>query len=359
VLTLLPAFLAYPVVGALVASREPRNAVGWICLQFGVLNAIGIFAALYADHHYRHGLGHLPADTAAAWIASWVGTPDVYIVAAFLPLLFPTGRLLSPRWRPVAWFAGTAVAAVTLAEMFATGELSETSWHLDNPVGLIPDQIAYGLTLAVAVAVVLAAASMVVRFRRSHGEQRQQMKWFAFAAALTAIAFIAGFASLLFASDDAVTVVWAIAGLFFGLLPIATGIAILRYRLYEIDLLINRTLVYGVLTAGVLVVYGGVVAITGGLASRAGSAASLLAAALVAVLFAPLRDRVQRAVNRLLYGDREDPYDALARLGRRLETVLEPEQVLPSIVEAVAQALRVPSAAIELPRGGVVVEARH
>jgi signal transduction histidine kinase len=193
-----------------------------------------------------------------------------------------------------------------------------------------------------------AVISLFVRFRRAGGDERQQIKWFASAAALTLVWLIV-FGQSLRGLPEAIVALQSL--LVLQTIPVATGIAILRYRLYDIDLLINRTLVYGALSVIVVALYVLVVASLGQLLQLQGSLfASLLATGLVAVLFAPLRDRLQRAVNRLMYGQRDDPYMVLSGLGERLETTLAPNAVLPTIVESVSQALKLPYAAITLKR---------
>jgi signal transduction histidine kinase len=193
-----------------------------------------------------------------------------------------------------------------------------------------------------------AVISVLVRFRRARGDERQQIKWFASAAVLTVV-WIIVFGQSTRGLPEAIVALTNL--LVIPSVPIATGIAILRYRLYDIDLLINRTLVYGALSVIVVALYVLVVGSLGALLQVQGSLfASLLATGLVAVLFAPLRDRLQRAVNRLMYGHRDDPYMVLSGLGERLETTLAPSAVLPAIVESVAQALKLPYAAITLKR---------
>jgi signal transduction histidine kinase len=194
----------------------------------------------------------------------------------------------------------------------------------------------------------VSAASLVVRFRRSGIEQRQQIKWLAFAASAIPVWFIVS--PLV---QETVPVLFEIGEtLAFAGVPVAVGIAVLKYRLYDIDLVINRTLVYGVLTACVVGIYVLVVGYLGALLRTDDLLVSLIATGVVAVLFAPLRDRLQRVVNRLLYGERDDPYAALSRLGQRLEAALTPEAVLPTVVRTVKEALRLPYAAVEIRRNG-------
>jgi signal transduction histidine kinase len=194
------------------------------------------------------------------------------------------------------------------------------------------------------VAILFAGiASLVVRYRRSRGTERQQLKWFVYGAAMPPLALLG--------NDLFPSLSWLIGGVGVACVPVAIGIAVLKYRLYDIDVIVNRTLVYGALTACVVGIYVLVVGYLGALFRSGGDLpVSLVATGIVAVLFAPLRDRLQRAANRLMYGERDDPYAVLSRLGRRLETTLAPEATLRTVVEITAQALKLPYAAINLKR---------
>jgi signal transduction histidine kinase len=195
-----------------------------------------------------------------------------------------------------------------------------------------------------------AGASLVVRLRRAVGVERQQLKWFVYVGAIASLGFVSSL--LLRPWPELGILAMGVGFLGFGLTAIAAGIAVLRYRLYDIDLLINRTLVYAVLTACVVGIYVLVVTYFGAAFQARGDAVSLLAAGVVAVLFQPLRDRLQRGVNRLLYGQRDDPYGVLSRLGQRLESTLAPDAVLSTIVQTVRDALKLTYTAIALEQDG-------
>ena len=338
-------------MGALLVARRPRNAVGWVMAGTGLL------------------LGWAPAgDSYAAWVMTARGEPDalavlgawvqgwywmllLWLTFAVLPLIFPDGRLPSRRWRVPAAMGAAGAAGLVGAGML-TGTLTgqDVDYRIDNPIGIdglpaVEQQAAFPvLSGLVVVGLATGVAAVVVRFRRSRGDERQQMKWFLFAVAplplLPATETLpAVFGAVLFG--------WVVLGL-----PIAVAIAVLRYRLDGIDVVINRTLVYAVLTLGVIGVYVLVVGYLGAALRReADLTVSLIATGIVAVLFAPARDRVQRGVDRLMYGRRREPYTALARLGERLESTLEPDAVLPAIVSTVREALRLPYAAIVLDGG--------
>jgi signal transduction histidine kinase len=347
-----PAASAFPIVGALIATRQPRNAVGWILLAFGVMGVVQVPAALYADHHFAHHEGALPGDEVTAWLSDWLGQTVLFAVVLLLPLLFPTGRPPTPRWRPVVWLAAVVLTGTTVGRMLMNANLGSAPWYLGNPFGVLPIGVYDAFNIAGAFVVPMSLAALFVRFRRSRGDERLQLKWLVCAAAVMAFFFVGALAVGSFSSTLS-DVFWATGIGGFIALPVVTGIAILRYRLYEIDVIINRTLLYGALTACVVGAYAVVIALAGSVLQRqVGIGAAVIATGLVAVMFDPLRDRLQRGVNRLLYGERDDPATAVARLARRLEVTAAPEAVLPGVVETVAQALRLPYVAIEVLQDG-------
>ncbi|MGH3087445.1 MAG: histidine kinase [Rubrobacteraceae bacterium] len=339
-----------PVLGALIASRRPDNPYGWLWLGFGMALATLSFGANYAE--YAALSGNLPAPVAAAAVGSagWVAW---VALTPLLMLLFPDGRLPSSRWRFVAWITVAAGAACVVLAPFMPGQSGVAS--VENPFGVggwIGDAIMALVVAGVFVifgCTILSAFSLVFRFRRAEGTQRRQIKWFAYAAVILGGSLVfSGFLGRdLPGVWDAVFEAATLSGLY-----VAVGIAIFRHRLYDIDLIINRTLVYGVLSACVVGIYVLVVGYLGAVFQTGRSLAiSLVAAGLVAVLFAPLRDRLQRGANRLMYGERDDPYAVISRLGERMEATLEPEAVLPTIALTLREALKLPYAAIELREG--------
>ncbi len=368
--------LVYPTIGALIVSRLPRNPIGWIFCGVGLLYQIHHFALAYANYavadHFALAWGEY-----AAWFSTWVGFAGLILAGVFLMLLFPDGRLLSRRWRVVMWTAVLGATLAVLADGFYPGRLA-THGYVENPLGVV-GMIGQGLTkygslgasklLASAlllVGTVAALFSPVLRLRRASGDARQQLKWFLYAAVPAAVCLSAFLLEVMFSNYTQALMfktlnVWSYTYFYatsytpaFALLILAvfTCIAILRYRLYDIDLLINRTLVYGSLSACVIGTYMLAVVGLGVLFQARGNlAVSLVATALVAALFQPLRSRLQRGVNRLMYGERDDPYAVISRLGRRLEATLAPESVLPTIAETIAQALKLPYAAILLKEG--------
>jgi signal transduction histidine kinase len=375
--------LAYPTVGALIASRLPTNPIGWIFCGAGLLYEIQRFSIAYADYALLTPPFTLPWGEYVAWFSTWVGLAGPVLAGIFLMLLFPNGRLPSRRWRTVAWVAVFGAALTALGSAFTLGRL-RTHYFVDNPfrvVGVIGDRflayqvfsasIVLGTTL-LSMGTLAALFSLILRLHRARGDERQQLKWFLYAAvpatvcvsvALIDVVLHHFYTSFYFFENlPNYTGLWNWEFLVFvsylGVcaalaVPVFTYIAILRYHLYDIDVVINRTLVYGALSACVVLIYVLAVVGLGALFQARGAfGVSLLATGLVAVLFAPLRDRLQRAVNRLLYGERDDPYAVVSRLGERLEATLTPDAVLPTIVESVKDALKLPYAAIALPRDG-------
>jgi hypothetical protein len=298
----LPAFTAFMVVGALVVARRPANAIGWLFSAIGLLALGASLAGEYSQYAYVTRPGGLPFAVGAVWYLAWAAFLVFGLTFSFTLLLFPTGRLLSPRWRPIAWLAGIEVtAASVLAALQPTLPLESQGRTVANPIGVSglpdPEQGAVGAVLiGLFTAVSLAACvSVVLRFRRARGEERQQLKWVAYAAALMVISTVVVGVAVPGGSDLAVALTVA-------LLPVAAGIAILRYRLYDIDRLINRTLVYGWLTAILGLVYAAAVLVLGqvfgGVAGDPPSWAVAGATLAVAALFQPARSRIQQAVDR-------------------------------------------------------------
>ncbi len=347
--------VVFSLVGTLIASRRPGNPIGWIFCFAAFCQGSIIFGEEYATYALLTEPGSLPLGPEASWLKEWSWAPGLGLILVFLPLLFPDGRPPSRRWRPVAWLGGLSIGLISVLGSVLLwpergpalmGHGGEAEYAVAPVWALVIDFAAFPMMLIAGLG---AVVSLFVRFRRARGEERQQIKWFASASALT-LAFTFAWEELPNVWGEPIEAILAPLGILVApAIPVATGIAIFRYRLYDIDLLINRTLVYAALTACVIGIYVLGVGYLGALFSTGGNLAiSLGATGLVAVLFAPLRDRLQRGVNRLMYGERDEPYAVLSRLGRHLEGTLAPEAVLPAIVENVARALRLPHVAIWL-----------
>ena len=345
-------FGMFAAMGALLVGKRPGNPVGWILSGAALLLAWAPTGDIYAAWVMATRGEPDVLAVLGAWVQSWYWMLLLWLVFAALPLMFPDGRLPSRRWRIPAAVGAVGAAGAAVAGML-TGTLSgqDVDYRIDNPIGVdgvpgVEQQALFPVFSGLfVVGVVTGVAAVVVRFRRSRGAERQQMKWFHFAVApLLQLPF----SGLLPDWVGSLAFAWLLIAL-----PVSIAIAVLRYRLDGIDVVINRTLVYGVLTLVVVAVYVLVVGYLGVALRREDDLlVSLIATGIVAVLFAPLRDRLQRAVSRLLYGQRAEPYAALSRLGERLEATLAPDAVLPTIVSTVREALRLPYAAISMADDG-------
>jgi two-component system NarL family sensor kinase len=348
-------FLVFVMVGVAIVSRQPANAIGWLFCAIGAGATFSNLAQDYATYTFVTRPHSLPFGLAIGWVANWSWYASVGSIS-FLLLLFPTGKPLSRRWRLLVWCTAAGLAAALAPFAFGEGEFESTP--VQNPLGwsggrtVLDGAAALGAILFV-VGFLGAVVSLIVRARRSSGDERQQLKWLAYGGAslFLMIGVVNPAMGAIFPSAH------GLGDLTFGIalmaIPVSTGVAILKYRLYDIDRLINRSLVFALLSAGVIGLYIGTVAIFDNVLERRGTGVTLLATALAAVLFQPFRERLQRGVNRLMYGDRDDPYGAISRFGQRLESDVAPEEVLPSIAEGVAETLRLPYVAIELLHGGV------
>ena len=334
-------------LGTLLTTRMPEHPISWGFAATGLLWSVGSLAFAYAFEALVAHPGSLPAGRVAAWIDNWIWLPGLVLPMSLLLLVVPDGRLLSSRWRlaMVAVVGGTALASAGLSGS-PTFELG-TAESIENPLALDPGvwhvAAVVGFAL-VSVAAIASLVSFVLRFRRSLGEERQQLRWvggsLGFGVGLGAIgAFTWGVFPYAY-------VLYSLALL---ALPVGTAIAVLKYRLYELDLVVNRAFVYGLMTIAVIASYVLVVGVVGAtLSDRGNLALSLALTGVVAVGFQPLRERVQRFVNQRMYGERDDPYAALARLGRRLESSLGADSVLPTAVETIGQTLRLQYVALAL-----------
>jgi hypothetical protein len=338
VLSFLP-FLAFPLVGALVASRRPRNWVGWILLADGLLWTFGSVV----DSYRLYGLarpGSVPFPVAVYALSQWLWVPAVGLFAVYLILLFPDGRLPSRRWRPLAWFSGAVMALLSAG--IASG-LEQYPWVSD----------AFPVVLALLPLCILASAvSLVLRYRRAGSEVREQIKWVAFAALFVGVQFVIDIgASVLLVPTTAsgreppwLAFLDQVGFISFAAVPIAVGIAVLKYRLYDIDVIINRALVYFPLTAMLALIYVGSVvgmqaifrAVTGQESTLAVVASTLA----IAALFNPLRRRVQAFVDRRFYRSRYDARKTLEAFSAKLRDQTDLEALNDSLVGVVRETMQ-------------------
>jgi two-component system NarL family sensor kinase len=348
-----PVFFVVPAVGAYVGARRPRNPLGWIFLTAGVALAVWAFAGSYGYAALSRGES-LPAAGLFAWLESWLWVWSVPLIAGFGVLLFPDGHLPSRRWRPVLWLACLMLAVLTLGLAFSTEYFD---WSRPNPLAapfgldvVATNVYGPGLLLMFPVAA-LTTWSLVGRMRRAQGEDRRVLRAATAPAAMVAVTYIGCIAFAVAGGNTIVVFAFECIGVVG--LAVTTAIGVVRYGLFDLRVAVNRTAVYGALTALVIGLYLGVSSAVGLITS--GAASAIVAGAAVALAALPLRDLLQRSVNRLLYGDRDDPYLAISRLANRLDAVAETTDVLPAVVRTVGECLRLPYVAVEL-RGELAAE---
>jgi hypothetical protein len=347
---LIPAVVlgAFMTVGAVVVSRQPRNAVGWLCCAAGLFGAVAGFATEYAGYALGPQQGSLPGGVAMAWVTLWLGAFWVGLAFTFLPLLFPTGRLPSPRWRPVAWACAIGLTVFFTVNAVMPGPM-EVPGQPRNPLGIESagatlEQIQALLDLYLALLVVLCAASVVARFRRAGGVERQQLKWFAYGVGQLALLLTSALVFPGLWTRVPVVVSDLVFGISFAMIPVSIGIAILRYRLYDIDRLIHRTLVYGLLTALLAAVYAGLVLGLGQLFGRVGTEPPSWAIAgatlAVAALFQPARHRIQQAVDRRFNRRRYDAARTIEGYSVRLRDQVDLDTLTAELLAVVDQTVK-------------------
>jgi hypothetical protein len=310
-------FCAFAVSGAVMAARRPRNPVGWLFSAAALfLGSLSLSSALY--WHLAFG-DPSPSGSAELllWIEAWAWVPAVVCLFILIPLLFPTGRAPTSRWRPVGWTAAGAGSLLVVGSAFAPGSLENYPWA-DNPLGIegFPGKTLAGIGFFGCVLAALAAiASLVVRYRRSHGVERQQLKWMTAAGALLVLSFVAGGLLTDWVSEQAG---WAALVVGLSIVAMAVAIALLRYRLYDLDVVVNRALVYAVLTVMLAGSYFGLVLLLQIVLSPSSDLAVAGSTLAVAALFRPARSRIQRAVDRRFYRRRYDAAHTLERFGARM-----------------------------------------
>jgi hypothetical protein len=330
---------SYPTVGALVASRRPRNAVGWVLSSVGLATALEIFTDEYA--HYAKAMDLAGAE-AAAYLYSI--NPGV-LLAIFVPLLFPDGRLPSRSWRPVLWIAGVGVLLYAFDAVLEAGGADPLGVELPGSVYVVLVNVSI---LSIIVGIIGAAASMALRLWRARGQERQQIKWLVYASSVVVVGAL-----------GAVLFPLPLGDVFYGLLiygfagmPVAVGIAILRYRLYDIDLLINRTLVYGALTTLLAAGYLATIMALQGIGSLVyqvpfrfligqNSALATVAATLaMAALFNPLRRRIQSFIDRSFYRSKYDGKKTLEAFSTKLRDETDLEALGNDLVTVVSETMQ-------------------
>ena len=357
-------------VGALIASRRPENPIGWVFCGMSLAIVVAVFSGNYAQYSLVIEPGALPGAETAAWVGNWSGLNATSPLGFFL-LLFPDGRPPSPRWRIVGWLLIAALVCWFVSQALVPGPLVNAGYEsVDNPYGIealggVFKVIGTISGFLILVSVLACAFSIVVRFRRSRGDERRQLEWVAYAGALVAFSVILQFVVGMTLPETGLLV--EVLNLTFVVsltsVPIAAGVAILKYRLYEIEAIINRTLVYATLTATLVLVYVGCVvslqyafrALTGS-ESRLAVIASTLA---IAALFVPLRRRVQEFVDRRFYRGKYDAKETLEVFSAKLRDETDLDRLGEELVSVVRGTVQPEHASLWLrPTGRAGVEER-
>jgi hypothetical protein len=339
---------ALPILGGLIASRHPDNLIGRIVCAAALANAIDYFADAYTTYTLLAEPNSLPGGLVAAWVSNWVPWLALGLLPFFL-LLFPTGRLPSRRWWPVAVFAVLVYVALPVGFALLPGPLA-TFPSIENPLGregaageIVPGVNSALAWMVFALTCVISLVSLVLRFRRSWGEERQQIKWVAYAAALIAAYLLV--LSTLWETLDPIRPI--LSAFFFGLLWVAIAISILKYRLYDIDILINRTLVYGSLSALLALVYFGGVAATQtlfraltGQEEQQPQLAIVVSTLVIAALFNPLRRRIQSFIDRRFYRSKYDAAKTLEAFSAKLRDETDLDALSEDLVGMVRETMQ-------------------
>ena len=350
-------FVAVPVVGILIARRQPDNRIAWILLAIGAVNGVGSVAEPYTTYGLVLHPGSLPGAAVVAAINGSLWVPGIGLTGTYLILLFPDGRLPGPRWRPVAWVSGITIGLLVLAFIFSPAQLEQGA-NVRNPLAI--GFLASALPLVLFVLPVLplcmlaCAAGLVTRFRRSRGVERLQVKWLAAAAALVACVYLTlMLLSWAYGLRGEASPPWLDALDKFGvatfvLIPVAIGVAILKHGLYGIDRLISRTLSYSLITGTLLVVYLGVITVVGRLTPGNSSLSVAASTLTVAALFQPLRRRVQAIVDRRFNRARYDADRTVEVFTRRLRDQVDLDAVRTDLLGVVHETLQPASAGLWL-----------
>jgi hypothetical protein len=321
-------FLAFPIVGALIASKRPTNAIGWICLVAGLFwMLIFLWDSIPSS---------VSAPVMIDALTQWLWVPPVGLLGIYMILLFPDGKLPYRRWRPLAWFSGAVMVLASVALTLSPGPLPDHP-GVRNPFGLegypMLAQVLPGVIALLPICILASAVSLFWRYRHSGGEVRQQIKWVTFAASFVGVVYLSALVIGLFAPEASLgsgdvsllgdilldAVLLSYAGV-----PIAVGFAVLKYRLYDIDVVINRTLVYSILTATLVVLYlGGIVLLQRVLDVLTGvgeksTLAVVVSTLLIAALFTPLRRRIQYFIDRRFYRRKYDARKTLEAFSSKL-----------------------------------------
>jgi hypothetical protein len=337
------AFLVLPLIGALIVASQPRNAIGWLFLGAALLIAVSSVCFGYGAIALSDGRS-LPGGVTAAWLSTWMFLPAIFGIPPLLFLLFPDGHSLTPRWRPALWVMALGILLGPVGDAIVPGPLSGSPVPgLANPAGIEgPSYVVLGNVgwITALLAGLLATVSLVLRYLRSKGQERLQMRWFVFAAGMFVLTFVICVALY---NTRFVVVGQVLIIIGFSTIPLATGLAILQYRLYDIDVVINRTLVYTMLTVSLALVYlASVLLLRLALTPVTGKSDLAVAASTLAVaaLFRPLRARIQTAVDRRFYRRRYDAGVTLESFSGRLRQEVDLDAVSADLRSAVRDTMQ-------------------
>jgi signal transduction histidine kinase len=360
-------YVLFVFVGWSIVTRRPRNAIGWILLVIPLISGLALFCGDYATQALKVAPGSLPFGTAAAWVDRWL---IVVLLASFIPLflLFPDGHLPSRRWRPVLWLAIGAPVVTVIAFALTPGPMTGafadlTGVTVMNPLGI--PALAGPLRaitviggFATFLMVFPACAAIVVRYRGATGEVRQQIRWLAFVGVLFTAEVVVGIVVVSLVGDSTSlgdllgSIFFAVWFLTLGAgIPIACGVAILKYHLYDLDVVVRKTVVFGLLAVFIAAVYAAVVGGVGALIGSHDTTLSFVAAAVLAVAFQPARERARKVADRLVYGQRATPYEVLADFSSRVGEAYDADDVLPRMAQVLASGTGATSATVWLRVG--------
>jgi signal transduction histidine kinase len=339
------AFLLFPLVGALIASRRPENSVGWLLLWVGVAQGVSLAGSGYASWTIYTGAG-APGGPVVAAALGWSWILVVVVPATFVLLLFPDGHLPSPRWRWFAWVVAIGLIAASIGITFTTGEVEEFP-GVENPIAVAALEVLSIGLFVIPIGVVGAVTSLILRYRRAEADERQQIRWVAAAAAVVGATYTAALVATWVTDSgwDGTGPGWIQAlqtGCLaaFALVPVAMGVAILRYHLYDLGFVIRKTLLIAMLAIFITAVYVAIVAGVGAVVGAAGSPVlSAVAAAIVALAFQPARRAAARLADRVVYGDRATPYELLSEFSDRVGATYAAEDVLPRMARLVGEGI--------------------
>jgi hypothetical protein len=366
------AMLSFAAVGVLIAVRLPKNAIGWLLLAIGFSWGLVVATDGYLIRATELSPGSLPNPSLVAAISGSLWVLPIGLMGNYLILLFPDGHLPSARWRPLAWISAGALVVSTISILFSPGSLADVGLPGEtNPLGVESlEAVLEALQVAIVlipITIVVSAVALIGRYRRSRAEERVQLKWLTAAGATVACLYLVAMAgSLTYAFDSGPDPLWGqvldqVALVSFGLIPVAIGAAILKHHLYDIDLIINRTLVYGGLTALLATTYFGIVVLLQGVVPGAGDSDLTIAGSTLAVaaLFRPLRARLQGFIDRRFYRRKVDAQHTLESFSSRLRDDVDLDHLSADLLGVVRDTMQPEHASLWLRGAGSTAGGAH